>query len=104
MPLPPRAARLAFFAYEDPVWSIGDRLHATFDFDSDDVLRAALAPLALDHLADDKLLHQRIRVLDAFEVDVEVFGHLITITVGPDDRYEHLGDADYDMAEALEAR
>src|SRR5262249_41906563 len=101
---PPRAARLAFFVYRDPIWSIGDRLDATFDFDSDEALRASLAPLGLSFLADEKLLEQRLRVLDAFEVDADVFGHLITLTVGPEDTYEHLADADYDAAEALEAR
>src|SRR5262245_2549822 len=104
MSLPPRAARLAFFVYQDPLWSIGDQLSATFDFDSDDALRAALGPLGLAFFADEKVLERSVRILDSFKVDADVFGHLVTLTVGPEDRYEHLGDADYDLAEALEAR
>jgi hypothetical protein len=104
MPVPPRAERLAFFVYQDPIWSAGDRLHVTFEFESDAALRAGLAPLSLDWLADAKLLEDRIQVLDAFEVDADVFGNVVTLTLGPEDKYEHLGAEDYDRAEALEAR
>src|SRR5262245_5429712 len=104
MPLPPRAQRLAFFVYDEPMWSIGDRLRATFDFETEAELRAAFSPLSLDWLADKKLLEERILVLDAFAVDVHVFGNIITLTVGPVPTFEHLGTADYDAADTLEAR
>lgn len=104
MPVPPRAERLAFFVYQPPIWSVGDRLHVTFEFASSAALRAALAPLSLDWLADAKLLEDRIQVLDGFDTDAEVFGNVVTLTLGPEDKYEHLGAEDYDRAEALEAR
>jgi hypothetical protein len=81
---------LRFFEYIEPFWSVGDRYVLSLDFPDELILRAELASLGLglEAAGDVKIGGQWIDVA-CLPLYVTAFGPTITLSIGPDDRYEH---------------
>lgn len=85
------------FVYREPIWSLGDRLIACIEVASPDAHNVLHEGLGLP--GQPRWFHEW-RVGRA---QVQTFGMAWRIEVGPEDAYGHLGEADWDHAQALEA-
>ena len=94
---------LPSFCYQQAVWSLGDRLFVNLDFGADvDARREALLGLGLTELVGRGLVEERLRAIGG-DLWAQLFGNDLTLVVGPEDAYEHLGEDDLEHARRIQS-
>ena len=90
------------FEYEPPFWSLGDRYVVTLDFVDDDTMRRELGALGVGELASWKIGVRRVQT-SMGPLSASVFGQMLSISLGAEDPYEFLSEADHTQAASLGA-